>query len=259
MSDFTFDHEGRVVVITGGGSGIGRGMALAFSKRGACVLVCGRREPALRDTADLNPGPGQIIYMTADVTEHEHMKRVAAKAVEQWGRLDVWINNAGVLERGELPESDAAHLDHQMQINVTGTYNGCRAALTYMQPAKLGCIINVSSYLSEHAGATGTLPAYAATKGAVNAMSRTLAVRHGADNIRINTLCPALVPTELNSSIYDGVTDRQAKDKEMGKRYPIGRIGTPEDVAAAAIFLASDEAGWITGQALFVDGGISAQ
>ena len=119
-------------------------------------------------------------------------------------------------------------------------------------------IVNVASYLAEHAGASATVPAYTAAKGAVVALTRSLAVRHGPEGIRVNAVCPALIPTELNASIWEQAADPKALSQELGERYPLRRIGRPEDAAWAAVYLASDEAAWVTGHALYVDGGMSA-
>jgi NAD(P)-dependent dehydrogenase (short-subunit alcohol dehydrogenase family) len=256
--DDVFSLKDRVVVVTGGGTGIGRATALAFAARGARVLICGRRPEALdavRAEAD-----GDVVAVTADVTRFDDLAAVAGDAVRRWGRLDSWINNAGVMERATLPEADAAHLDRLLDVNVKGVWNGCRAALLHLQQNERGgSIVNVSSYLASRAGASASLPAYCATKGAVSAMTRSLAVRHGPEGIRVNTVCPALVPTELNRDIFEGHGDVEARRRELGERYPLRRVGRPEDVAAAILFLAGDGASWITGQEITVDGGISAQ
>ncbi len=264
-----FSHRGRVVAITGGGTGIGLASARAFVTQGAHVLICGRREEVLKRAvveiaAEASAGPapvgvtpGTIASRTADVTRYEELLAVADDARTRWGALNVWMNAAGILERRSLPEADTDHLRRLFETNVAGVFNGCRVAVERMQETG-GVILNVSSYLTHHAGASASLPAYAATKGAVSALTRSLAVRHGPEGIRVNAISPALVLTDLNREIWDGREDPQAHVRALGERYPLRRVGRPEDVAATAVFLASDEAGWITGQEIFVDGGISA-
>ena len=264
-----FSHRGRVVVITGGGTGIGLATARAFVAQGARVLICGRREDVLKRAAveiaaEVSAGPahdgfvpGIIASRAADVTRPADLVAVADDALARWGALHVWMNGAGILERQPFPAADAEHLQRLFETNVAGVFNGCRAAVERMQDTG-GVILNVSSYLTHHAGSSASLPAYAATKGAVSALTRSLAVRHGPQGIRVNAISPALVLTDLNREIWDGREDPQAHAVQLGERYPLRRVGRPEDVAAVAVFLASDEAGWITGQEIFVDGGISA-
>jgi len=259
-----FSHRGRVVAITGAGTGIGLASARAFVTQGARVLICGRREEVLRAAAEEiardfaeNPDRGEIAWRVADVTRPADLMLAAEEALTRWGALDVWMNAAGVLERGPLPEADAEHLRRLFETNVAGTFNGCRVAVERMQHTG-GVILNVSSYLTHHAGPSASLPAYAATKGAVSALTRSLAVRHGPQGIRVNAISPALVLTDLNREIWDGRENPQAHAMKLGERYPLRRVGRPEDIAAVAVFLASDEAGWITGQEIFVDGGVSA-
>jgi NAD(P)-dependent dehydrogenase (short-subunit alcohol dehydrogenase family) len=264
-----FSHRGRVVVITGGGTGIGLAAARAFVVQGAHVLVCGRREDVLKRAvvgiaAEASAGPaphdaapGTIASRTADVTRYQDLLAVADEAQTRWGALNVWMNAAGILERRPLPEADTDHLRRLFETNVAGVFNGCRVAVERMRETG-GVILNVSSYLTHHAGSSAALPAYAATKGAVSALTRSLAVRHGPQGIRVNAISPALVLTDLNRDIWDGREDPQAHALKLGERYPLRRVGRPEDIAATAVFLASDEAGWITGQEIFVDGGISA-
>ncbi len=254
-----FSHRGRVVVVTGGGTGIGRATALAFAAHGARVVICGRRREPLERVVDEATGEGEMAARVADVTRFEDMEALAAFAADRFGRIDAWVNNAGVMERGTLPEADAAHLRRQLDVNVTGAWNGCRAVIPHFRRGGGGAIVNVSSYLASRAGASATLPAYCATKGAVSAMTRSLAVRHGPEGIRVNAVCPALVPTDLNREVFEDHGDREARRRELGERYPLRRVGRPEDVAAAILFLAGDGAAWITGQEITVDGGISAQ
>ena len=242
----------RVAVVTGAGTGIGRAIAVALAESGAHVVVTGRRPEPLAALA--REFPEHILDCPADVT-HEHTLEAAAQAaVKRWGALHIWVNNAGILERGVLPETGADNLERQWKVNVEGVWNGCRVAVRHLQ-ATGGVIINVSSYLSLHAGANAGIPAYTATKGAVSALTRSLAVRHGPEGIRVNAVCPAFVPTELNRASWEA---SGANDPKFAERYPLKRVGTPDDVASAVVFLAGDGASWITGQELVVDGGISA-
>lgn len=258
MTGYRFAHDGRAVVVTGGGTGIGRAIAHAFAARGARVLICGRRAAPLDETVALNPGPGEVRASAADVTEALDVERVAEEAVRAFGEIQVWVNNAGRSERVALPEADVEHMERLLAVNVRGVFLGCRAAIPRLRARGGGVILNVASYLGRHAGASGSLPAYSASKGAVLALTKSLAVRHGPEGIRVNAICPALVPTDLNREVWGDHPDRAARFREMGERYPLRRVGRPEDVAAAALFLSSDEAGWVTGHELYVDGGIGA-
>ncbi len=251
------------MVVTGGGTGIGLATARAFVARGAQVLICGRRKEVLeRSAAEIAAeailaGAGVIATMTADVVRPEDMEAVGDEAVRRWRRLDVWINNAGRSERATFPDAGPEHVARILAVNVTGTVNGCRAAVRRMR-GHGGAVVNVASYLAHHAGASASLPVYAASKGAVTALTRSLAVKHGPEGIRVNAVLPALVLTGFNRELWEGHDDLLARARELGERYPLGRCGLPEDVANAILFLAGDEAGWITGQELVVDGGVSA-
>jgi NAD(P)-dependent dehydrogenase (short-subunit alcohol dehydrogenase family) len=243
-------------VVTGGGTGLGRAIARRLAAEGYRVLACGRREEPLRSLA-AETGDA-LRWVRADVTVAADVEGVGDAALDAWGRVDAWVNNAGAMERGTLPEAAPEHLRRLMEVNVTGTFLGCRTAVALMRRNPGGSIVNVSSYLANHAGASGTLPAYCASKGAVSALTRSLAVFHGPEGIRVNAVCPAMVPTELNASVWENAPDREVRLRELGERYPLRRVGTPEDVAGAVWFLASEDAAWITGHELVVDGGISA-
>ncbi len=251
MSAFRFDD--RVVVITGGATGIGLAAARAFLDAGARVAVCGRRDTMLEAAAKQLDAGDRLLAATADVTDESTLESIARQVRARWDGLHVWVNNAGVNERRELPDAEPDHVSRLLDTNVRGVVHGCRVALRHFRQG--GAIVNVSSYLAQHAGASGTLPLYCATKGAVSALTRALAVRHGPEGVRVNAVCPAFVPTDLNREVWQ----TEGKDApRFAERYPLRRVGRPEDVASAILFLAADEAGWITGQELVVDGGISA-
>ncbi|QEU94524.1 SDR family NAD(P)-dependent oxidoreductase [Streptomyces kanamyceticus] len=248
---------GRTVLVTGGGSGLGRAMALAFAAEGASVVVAGRSEGPLKETVGLiEDAGGTALARTADVSRSADLAALVEATVEHFGSLDVAVNNAGVLRAGqpvtELPEDDWRTM---LDINVTGVLLALQAEVRQMRTqATGGAIVNIGSTLGAHTSTPGTA-AYGATKAAVSALSRAAAAEHIRDGVRINTVSPGSSDTTMSFRPGETEADRAARVKESN---PLGRVSTTEEVAAAVLYLASDESGSVVGADLLIDGGAAA-
>lgn len=248
-----FGLHDKVAVVIGGTSGIGAESARWLHRAGAATVVAGRRERQGQDVARELGSDG--LYVRTDVTREDEVIDLVRTVVDRFGRIDILVNSAGVINRVPLPELSRDDWNRMLEVNLTGVFLACRHAVPVMQRQRTGAIVNVASYLAFRGGA-GNTPAYNAAKAGIVGLTWSLAVRHGRDGIRVNSVCPAFVPTELNRDRWEGLPPEQLR--RMAEHYPLGRLGTPADVAAAVVFLASDEAGWITGVSLPVDGGIMA-
>lgn len=241
----------KVAIITGGGSGIGKAIAAAFVREGAQVVIAGR------DRKKLERAAGEVgancLAVAADVSRAADAQRLAAATVERFGRIDVLVNNAAVLLPGTAESISEEDFDQTLSVNVRGLWLMSRVVLPQMRAGGGGSIINIGSVLST-LGARNRV-AYAASKGAVLAMTKAMALDHAAENVRVNCICPGIVETEMVASFN---LDEGARRQRLAM-HPVGRFGQPEDVAGLAVFLASDESRWITGTAQMVDGGYSAQ
>jgi len=241
----------KVAIITGGGSGIGKAIAQAFVREGAQVVISGRNQVKLQSAAK-EIGPN-CVPVTCDVADPAEITSLVNAAVEKFKRVDILVNNAGVLLPGTAETLSDEVWEQTFNTNVRGVWQLSRAVLPHMRAGGGGSIINMGSVLSS-LGARNRV-AYAASKGAVLAMTKAMALDHAAENIRVNCICPGIVETEMVAAFG---MDESARKQRIAM-HPAGRFGQPDDLAGMAVLLASDESMWITGSAFTVDGGYSAQ
>ncbi len=249
----------RVALVTGGGTGIGRATALVFAREGAKVVVTGRRKGPLEETVSaVEAAGGKAIMVEGDVSKAGDATGTVKKTLNTFGRLDVLVNNAGVNYRpGGTVGTDEDGWDVVMDINVKGIYLVSRAAAPEMRSGIGGSIINIASIFGLVGSAEAV--AYCASKGAVVNMTRSMALDLAGKKIRVNCICPGVVDTPMAREWIEKQSTTEAMAKELSALHPIGRIGEPEDIANACLFLASDEASWVTGAILPVDGGFTAR
>lgn len=242
---------GKVAIITGGGSGIGKAIAAAFVREQASVVICGR-DLAKLEQATAEIGPSSLAVRT-DVSNNAAISKLVDQTIAKFGDIDVLVNNAGVLLPGKAESLTDAEWEQTFNVNVRAIWQLSRAVLPHMRARGGGSIINIGSVLSS-LGARNRV-AYAASKGAVLALTKAMALDHATEKIRINCICPGIVETEMVAGFSLDETAR----KQRLALHPAGRFGKPEDIAGLAVFLASDEAAWITGGTFPVDGGYTAQ
>jgi len=243
--------SGKVAIITGGGSGIGKAIAQAFVREGAKVVIAGRDSKRL-DRAATEIG-ADCLAVSADVSNVANVENLVSATINRFKKINILVNNAAVLLPGTAESISEESFDQTFAINVKGLWLLSRAVLPYMRAAGGGSIVNIASVLSM-VGARNRV-AYSASKGAVMAMTKAMALDHAAENIRVNCIAPGIVETEMVARFS---TDENAR-KQRVAMHPMGRFGQPQEVASAAVFLASDESGWTTGSVVTIDGGYSAQ
>jgi NAD(P)-dependent dehydrogenase (short-subunit alcohol dehydrogenase family) len=248
--------DGKVAVITGGGSGIGRVASLLFASEGASVVVADvvtdRAESA---AAEIVAAGGSATAVSVDVSDQAQVESMVATAVSTYGGLHVLFNNAGIFpdDDGGVLETPPDTWTKVMEVNLKGVWLGCRAAVPAMLESGGGSIINVASFVALVGAATAQI-AYTASKGGVLAMTREVAVEYARKGIRANSIGPGPIETPLLAEL---LADPARRERRL-VHIPMGRFGRPEEIAKAALFLASDEASFVTGSALVVDGGITA-
>jgi NAD(P)-dependent dehydrogenase (short-subunit alcohol dehydrogenase family) len=249
--------ENKVAIVTGAGKGIGSGIAKVFSQEGAKVVVVDWDEEAGKKTAEeIRQSGGDALFVNCDVSNEEQVKAMVQATLDKYGRIDVLVNNAGIGVYLPVLEATSEDWDHCLAVNLKGVFLCSKYAIPHMQAVGKGAIVNISS-VHAHATVNGVAP-YAASKGGITALTRNMAIDYGPA-IRVNAIAPGWVLTPLIQSIFDGYDDPAEQQRLVEQRQVMKRIGQPEDIGHAAAFLASDEASFITGTQLFVDGGLTAQ
>ncbi|MFF9026026.1 SDR family NAD(P)-dependent oxidoreductase [Streptomyces eurythermus] len=247
---------GKVALVTGGGSGIGRATAVAFAREGATVVVAGRTSDRLVETVELiEKEGGTASWATADIAVEADVEELVRTVVERHGGLDIAVNNAGYLpEPAGLAELAEDVFEQTLQINLLGTWRSMKHEIRHMRAHGGGVIVNVGSVVGAHLTIPGA-GAYGASKAAIAALGRSAAREYAADGIRVNTLSPSSMDTPM--SLLENETPQERVERAKGM-FPLGRIGSLEEGAAAVLYLASPESGFALGHDLVIDGGITA-
>ena len=247
--------EGKVAIITGGARGQGATEAKMFASEGAKVVIGDiRDELGMQVEAEIRELGGEAVYLHLDVTSEDDWQRAIDTAEQQFGKVDVLVNNAAIVLRKDIEETTADDWDNIMEINAKGVFLGTRAVIPAMRRAGGGSIINISSI-------SGLVsigpPAYIATKGAVRLFTKSTAIQYASENIRANSIHPGSVDTDMRR---EGMGDQTPEEIQARiDNIPLGRVGTTEDISYGALFLASDESSFMTGSELVIDGGYTAK
>jgi len=243
--------DGRVALVTGGSRGIGKSIVETLAKAGAKVAFVYRssKESAEQIVADLSGENFEVLALQGDVASKDDADRIVAEVVEKWGQLDILVNNAGIIKDGLLAIMEREDWDSVINTNLGSVYNFCNAVMRQMMSQRHGRIVNMSSVAAEF-GNQGQVN-YAASKGGIQGLTRTLATEVGRRNITVNAIAPGFIETDMTEAV------RNAAEGEIKKRIAVRRLGLPADIANAVLFLSADETSYITGHVLTVDGGLT--
>ena len=246
--------KGKTALITGGGEGIGKATALLFCKEGAKVGITGRTKEKLDQMIKEANGSGEIIALPGDVSREEDVKKTVQDFVKRFKKIDILFNNAGILEAGNVLTTSVESWDKTIDINIKGMFLMCKHVIPHMIKNGEGSIINNSS-VAGFIGCPNTV-AYCTSKGAVMQFTRSLALDHVKEGIRVNTICPGFIKTKMNEDFIGNPPDAQKQlDVMAAQIVPMGKRGEPIDIAYGVLYLASDESRYVTGSSLVIDGG----
>jgi len=246
----TFSLEGKTALVTGAGRGIGRGLALAFAEAGADVALNARTQPELAAVArEIEALGRRAIVLQGDVSSAKSARDAVERAIGELGQLDVLLNAAGTAVRGPAEDVTEDQYDRMLNVNLRGTYFACQAAGRHMLERGSGSIVNIGSLTTSFGLPLRSV--YAATKGAVGQLTKTLAVEWAGRGVRVNCIAPGWILTPLTQPVHDD----PKQSAWITGRTPMGRWGTPEDLQGAAVYLASNASAFMTGQTLYIDGG----
>lgn len=245
---------GKVAVVTGGGTGIGKGAAIAMAAEGARVMILGRRPEPLNETVvEIEKAGGEALACSTDVSNMQDIEKAVQTLKERWGRADILLNNAGSALRKPFMDTSLEEFDHLYQVDLRSVFAMSQAMLPLLKEDGGGSIINISSILGVFGGKYST--AYCAMKGGVVLLSKAMASELGPD-VRVNCLCPSHIVTPMMQPEIDRLEAAGKMDK-LNRLFPMGRVGGPEDMNGIILFYASDDSKWLTGNAILVDGGLS--
>jgi NAD(P)-dependent dehydrogenase (short-subunit alcohol dehydrogenase family) len=246
--------KNKVALITGGSLGLGKETAILFAKEGAKVIITGRTEKTLKKTVEEAKKEGvHLDHLVSDVAEEEDCKEAVDHVVNKYGRIDILFNNAGILYTGTTHETPTEIWDKTFAVNARGTYLMSKYAIPHMLKQGKGCIINNSSILGLKA--VPGVAAYNATKGAVTQLTRSMALEYSSKGIRVNAICPGTIVTPMVEGLFEQFGDKKSAEELFKSFHPIGRLGRPEEIAHAVLFLCDDSVEFMTGSMLSVDGG----
>ncbi|MCJ7769413.1 MAG: glucose 1-dehydrogenase [Dehalococcoidales bacterium] len=251
----SFNVTGKIAIVTGGSRGLGKEIAVALGEAGAKLVITARREEWLTSTAQELENAGiECLPIAADISEVEGVKTMVSRTIDRWGKIDILVNNAGVVWASPPEEMALDKWDYVMNINARGTFICCQEVGKVMINQKYGNIINVSSAVSVSAvdPKSGQFIAYQASKAGINIMTKQLAVEWGPHNIRVNAVAPSFLSTRLTNALIEKTGEN------MLRWIPLGRIGRPDEIKGAVVFLASEASSYITGQVNCIDGGTTA-
>ena len=248
--------EGKVAVITGGTDGIGKAVALTFAKEGAKIMMVGRDEKKGQSALEEVRRFGEATYFKGDVSDSSQVRRLVEETIRRYGRIDILVNNAAVCPPGTVVTTSEEAWDQVIDVNLKGVFLCCKYVIPHMEKAGGGAIVNIGSINSLMAMENEA--AYDASKGGVLMLTRAMALDFAREKIRVNCICPGAIETTMLKASLDTSDNPEAARQSLTAKHPLRRTGTPDEVAQAALFLATDASSFVTGAVIPVDGGILA-